>query len=289
MHRKAAHILLILALFVSFAPRTSADADDWPKPAEPIHIAGPIYFVGTKGLSSWLITTPKGHILINTGLPGSGPMIETSIRKLGFKPQDIKILAASHAHLDHVGGFAYLKKISGAKMEIMEQDAPVLESGGQADFHYGTRKDMAFPAVKVDRPLHDRDTIQLGNVTITALLTSGHTKGSATFTTTVTDNGKSYFVVFPDGTGINPGYRFVNKPSYPGMPDDYRRTFEVLASLKPDIWLAPHVEAFDFWGKRELVPTKGIQAWVDPEGYKQFVAGKRADFEAEVAKQKSSQ
>jgi len=278
-------LALVACSFALLSLQSHADANDWPKPADPVKIVGPIYFVGTKGLCSWLITTPQGHILLNTGLPGSGPMIEASVRKLGFNPKDIKILIASHAHLDHVGGFAYLKKISGAKMEMMDRDVAVLESGGKSDFFYGTHKDMVFPAVKVDRALHDGDTIQLGNIILTAHLTAGHTKGSTTFTTTISDNGKSYAVVFPDGTSVNPGYRLAKNPSYPGIASDYRHTFEVLESLHPDIWLAPHVEAFDFWKKRARATTEGVKAWIDPEGYKQFVAGKRADFEAELAKQ----
>jgi metallo-beta-lactamase class B len=275
-----------LAAF-SLAPslQSHADAYDWPKPADPFKMVGAIYFVGTKGLCSWLITTPQGHILINTGLPGSGPMIEASIRKLGFNPKDLKILVGSHAHLDHVGGFAYLKKISGAKMEMMDRDVPVVESGGKSDFFYGARKDMGFPAVKVDRALHDGDTIELGNITLTAHLTAGHTKGTTTFTTTISENGKSYGVVFPDGTSVNPGYQLAKHPSYPSIATDYRHTFEVLGSLKPDIWLAPHVESFDFWAKRARSTKQGITAWIDPEGYQQFVATKRADFEAELAKQ----
>jgi metallo-beta-lactamase class B len=285
--RKSGFPLAVAVLLIVLLPglRISADAGDWDKPADPIKIVGPIYFVGTEGLCSWLITTPQGHILLNTGLLGSGPMIEASIRKLGFKPQDIKILLASHAHLDHVGGLAYLKKISGAKMEMMDRDVPVLESGGKADFLYGNKKDMSFPPVKVDRSLHDGDTIQLGNITLTARLTPGHTKGSTTFVTTITDNGKSYSVVFPDGTGINPGYQFVKDPSYPGIAGDYRHTFEVLASLNPDIWLAPHVEVFNFWAKRARAAAEGVQAWVDPQGYKEFVAAMHARFEAEFAKQ----
>jgi metallo-beta-lactamase class B len=285
--RNKLFLSLALAVFSSalLSLQSHADANDWPKPADPVKIVGPVYFVGTKGLCSWLITTPQGHILLNTGLPGSGPMIEASIRKLGFNPKDIKILVASHAHLDHVGGFTYLKKISGAKMEMMDRDVSVLESGGKSDFFYGTHKDMVFPSVKVDRALHDGDTIQLDNITLTAHLTAGHTQGTTTFTTTISDSGKSYVVVFPDGTSVNPGYQLAKNPSYPGIASDYRHTFEVLGSLHPDIWLAPHVEAFDFWNKRARASTEGVKAWIDPDGYKRFVAGKRADFEAELAKQ----
>jgi metallo-beta-lactamase class B len=242
--------------------RLSAAKLQWEVPAEPVRIAGPIHFVGTQGLASWLIATPAGHILLNTGMPGSGPMIEASIRKLGFKPEDIKILLIGHAHVDHAGGHAHMKRVSGAQVAAMAEEAPLLESGGKTDFQYGTVPAFGFEPVKVDRRLRDGETVTLGAVTLTALHTPGHTRGSTTWTTTA---GR-YKVVFPDGAGLNPGYRVGRDPSYPGIADDFRRTFQVLSSLKPDIWLAAHTDVFDFERKRQ----RG--AWVDPRGYRRYVA-----------------
>lgn len=267
-------------LFITLASK----ALKWDEPAEPIKIVGPLYFVGTQGLSSWYFHTPDGGILLNTGTPNSGPMIAESIRKLGFKPEEIKILINGHGHSDHAGAFAYMKKLSGAQVAIMQEDVPMVQDGGKSDFHYG--KDwqiMGQPPVEVDRVLRDGDTVALGDVVLTALHTPGHTRGATTWVTTLVDNGKAYRVVFPDGGGFNPGYRVSDKsPSYPGITEDYRRTLHTLEMLKPDIWGGHHTEYFDINGKRERAKTEGVDAWVDPEGYREFIAGKRRAFEDEV-------
>lgn len=239
--------------------KTATKLLKWEEPAEPFKIVGPIYFVGTKGLGAFLITTTEGHILLNTGMPSSGPMHEASIRKLGFKPEDIKILLTGHAHSDHAGGLAYIKKLSGAQMASIDMEKDLLESGGKLDFHYGKYKEFEFEPVKVDRVLRDGEIIKLGDVAITALLTNGHTHGSTTFVTNVVDGGKVYTVVFPNGTSVNPGYQLVVNPSYPGIADDYRRTLHILEMLKPDIWLGLHAEWYDPEGKRARAATGRCQ------------------------------
>jgi metallo-beta-lactamase class B len=267
-------------LFLSLARKVLK----WDEPTEPIKIVGPLYFVGTMGLSSWLFTTPEGHILLNTGMPDSGPLIVESIRKLGFKPEDIKIIINGHAHSDHAGAFAYIKELTHAQLAVMEPDVRPMEDGGKSDFHYGTDwKIMGFPPAKVDRVLRDGDTIKLGEVLLTAYNTPGHTRGSTTWVTTLVDNGKAYNVVFLDGGGFNPGYQVAGKsPSYPGITQDYRNTHHKHELMKPDIWLGHHTEYFDLAGKRHRAKTEGVNAWVDPEGYRRFVAGKKRAFEDEV-------
>jgi metallo-beta-lactamase class B len=147
----------------------------WDEPTDPIKIVGPLYFIGTQGLSSWLFTTSEGHILLNTGMPDSGPLIVESIRKLGFKPEDIKIIINGHAHSDHAGAFAYIKELTHAQLAVMEPDVRPMEDGGKSDFHYGADwKIMGFPPVKVDRVLRDGDTIKLGEVLLTAYNTWPH-------------------------------------------------------------------------------------------------------------------
>jgi metallo-beta-lactamase class B len=264
---------------------TAAKQLGWTEPAEPVKVVGPIYFVGTRGLGVWLITTSEGNILLNSGMPGSGPMIEASIRKLGFKPEDTKLMLTCHAHIDHVGGHAYLKNISGAQVVMMDKEVELLQSGGKTDFNYGSVSEFAFVPVEVDRVVRDGETVRLGEVTLKAILTPGHTRGSTSWATTVTDRGKRYSVVFPDGTSVNPGYRLVNDPSYPGIADDYRRTFRVLAALKPDIWLTPHPEMFNLEAKRQRAIKMGAAGWVDPVGYRNWVASRRAAFEAAVKKE----
>ena len=257
----------------------------WDDPTEPTKVVGPIHFVGTRGLSSWLITTTTGHILLNTGMPASGPLIEASIRKLGFKPEDVKVLLTCHAHIDHVGALAYLKRITGAQMVAMDTEVDLLQSGATTDFKYGSVPEFRFEPVQVDRVVRDGEKVTLGNVTLLALKTAGHTRGSTTWVTNVTDGNRTYTVVFPDGTGVNPGYRLVKNPSYPGIADDYRRTFQTLAALAPDIWLTPHTQPFDFEAKRARAATEGVNAWVDPEGYRIWVDLQRQKFEAAEAKE----
>ena len=263
-------------LFITLAGK----ALKWEEPAEPVHIGGPLYFVGTKGLGAFLFATPDGHLLMNTGMPSSGPMILDSVRKLGFKPQDIKLLIASHAHIDHAGAMQYIKKQTGAELALMEEEARLAENGGKGDFRYGD--EFAYPPVKVDRLLTDGDSIHMGNVLLTAHHTPGHTRGATTWLANIEVDGKAYLVAFPDGAGFNPGYHLEKQPSYPGIADDYRRTHHFLEMLKPDIWLAQHNEYYDLAGKTQRAQTEGIKAWLDLEGYRRFIAKKKRAFEEEV-------
>jgi metallo-beta-lactamase class B len=261
----------------------------WEEPAEPTRIVGPLYFVGTQGLGSYLFKTSDGLILMGTGMPSSGPMIANSIRKLGFKPEDIKVIVTWHAHADHAGAIDYFKKLSGAKLAMMAGDVAPMEDGGKSDFHYGWDwKTMGWPPAKVDRVLHDGDTVKLGEVTLTALNTPGHTRGDTTWTTTLVDQGKSYKIVWPDGLSVNPGYRVTTHPSYPGIGDDYRRTGVRLAELKPDIWLVSHTERFGMDEKRARAARVGAAAFVDPEGYRKYIQAQRALFDEEVAREAKS-
>jgi metallo-beta-lactamase class B len=217
---------------------------------------------------------------MNTGMPSSGTMIVDSIRKLGFKPEDIKLMINGHAHIDHAGAFAYFKEQFGADMAVMREDVAAMESGDLGDFKYAD--DFVYPGVKVDRILRDGDVVELGEVSLAAYLTPGHTRGATTWVVTVVEDGKLYRVVFPDGAGFNPGYRLMKNPSYPGIAEDYRRTHHILEMLKPDIWLAQHNEYYDLEGKRKRAESEGVAAWVDPEGYRRFIAGKKRAFEDEV-------
>lgn len=252
----------------------------WEEPAEPARIFGPIYFVGTKGLGVFLFTTSEGHILMNTGMPSSGVMIEDSIRKLGFSPEDVKIMITGHAHIDHAGAFAYLKEKFGAQMAVMKDDVPAMESGDKGDFKYAD--DFMYPPVKVDRVLRDGDTVKMADVLLTAYHTPGHTRGATTWVANIVVEGKAYVVAFPDGAGFNPGYRLAKNPSYPGISDDFRRTHHFLEMLKPDIWLAQHNEYYDLEGKLVRAKTEGVGAWTDADGYRRFIAGKKRAFENAV-------
>jgi metallo-beta-lactamase class B len=258
----------------------------WVEPTEPLRIVGPIHYVGTRELGAYLITTPEGHMLLDGAVPSSAPLIEASIRALGFKPEEIRLLLITHAHFDHVGTLAHFKKLSGAAVAVMAPDVELLASGGKTDYLFAKQPKFHFEPVTADRVLKDGDTVSLGGVQLTGRLTPGHTRGCTTWTTTIEEGGRSYDVVFPGSTSVNPGTRFVHGPSYPGVVDDYRRAISVLESLQPDIFLAAHASFFDFAGKRARAATEGVKAFVDPEGYRRRIAAQRAAFEAIVEKEK---
>jgi len=263
-------------------PADQDEVKSWYEPADPIRIVGPIHFVGTRGLAVFLIHTSDGEILLFGAMPKSAGLVEASIRKSGFDPKNIKVMLTCHAHIDHVGTHAYFERISGAQVAMMAPEVELLESGGKTDFHYAKLPAFLFEPVRVDRVLQDGDVVTLGEFSLTAHLTPGHTRGGTTWTMSVVEDGTAYDVVFPDGYSINPGYRLKDNPSYPGIADDYRRTFRVLESLKPDIWLPSHTSFSDFAARRERAATEGIKAWVDPEGYRSFVAERKAKFEGAV-------
>src|SRR5262245_14074017 len=280
-------ISLLVVLGLATQPQTTPKFDDpnWTTPEPPFRIVGSIHYVGTKDLAAYLITTPQGHILLDGAVPSMAGEIEKSIRALGVKPEDIKILLTTQAHFDHVGTLAHFKALSNASVRIMQGDDRLVADGGTSDYLFGQMPDSHFTPVKVDVVLKDGDVIALGGVSMTALRTPGHTPGCATYTMTVSEGDKMYRVVFPGSTSVNPGTRLIQNPSYPGIADDYRRTFDRLASLQPDIWLAAHASFFDLAGKRGRMKIEGGQAFVDPEGYRRLHTAKREAFEAIIKKE----
>src|SRR5687767_11342077 len=174
-------LILVLALLLVSADKPAQQDNDWTEPFPAFRIAGNLYYVGSKGLANYLVTTPQGHILINSDLEVSVPLIEASITQLGFKFSDVKILLISHAHWDHDAGSAKVKEITGAKYMVMDADVPVVESGGKADFHYGSDPSTLYAPAIVDRVLHDGDRVELGDVVLVAHRTPGHTKGCTTW------------------------------------------------------------------------------------------------------------
>lgn len=246
---------------------------------------GGLYYVGSEDLAAYLIVTPRGNILINSNLESSPPQIRKAIESLGFKYSDTKILLISHGHFDHCAGSAEIERETGAKYEVMAQDVPVVQSGGRNDFHYATDKSMWFPPAKVDRILHDGDTVSLGGTTLTAHLTAGHTRGTTTWTLDEQENGRSLHVVIVGSPNVNPGYKLVGNKAYPQIATDYRHEFEVLKHLPCDIFLGAHGVYFDLAGKYERFKNGDKNAFVDPEGYMTYVADREHAFEAELQKQ----
>nr|WP_219860713.1 subclass B3 metallo-beta-lactamase B3SU2-1 [uncultured bacterium]QWJ89342.1 subclass B3 metallo-beta-lactamase B3SU2-1 [uncultured bacterium] len=266
-----------------------AQANDWTEPFPPFKIAGNLYYVGSKGLANYLITTPKGHILINSDLEENVPLIRASVEKLGFKFTDIKVLLISHAHWDHNAASDTIKKLTGAKYMVMEPDVSVVESGGKTDFQYGNDPTTLYKPTKVDRVLHDGEEVKLGGTTLVAHLTPGHTKGCTTWTLKVEEGGKKYNVVIVGSPNVNPGFRLVNNTAYPKIAEDYQKTFDVLKSLKCDIFLGAHGNYFGLEMKYPRFKDEGISVFVDPVGYKNYVEEREQAFKKELAKQKSGQ
>ena len=262
---------------------------DWTEPFPPFRIAGNLYYVGSKGLANYLITTPQGHILINSDMEASVPLIRASVEKLGFKFADIKFLLISHAHWDHNAGSAAIKALTGAKYLVMDGDVPVVESGGKTDFQYGNVPGSLYPPTKVDRVLHDGDEVKLGDAVLVAHLTPGHTKGCTTWTMKVQQAGRTYNVVIIGSPNVNPGYQLVNNTSYPQIAADYERMFRVLKSLPCDIFLGAHGSYFDLETKYARL-KKGTPPipFIDPEGYKKYVAEREQAFKRELARQRAT-
>ena len=258
----------------------------WFEPASPFRIVGPIYFVGTRGLGAYLIATPNGHIMLDGGMPSSARDIEASIRRLGFEPRDIKIILVTHAHIDHAGTVAHFRKLApAAAVAVMEGDAEILQTGGREDPVYGGFLSLRYPATTPTRVLKDGSTVSLGDITLTARKGAGHSPGCTTWITTVTDDGRPYVVVFPGSSNVNPGMRLLVEPSWPGIADDFRATFQMLESMKPDVWLGAHTERFSFESKRTRMENEGVSAWVDPQGFREYVAADKARFERLLEKE----
>jgi metallo-beta-lactamase class B len=277
--------LLFALLFLPVTKEAKAQ-DDWTEPFPAFRIAGNLYYVGSKGLANYLITTPQGHILINSDLEANVPLIKASIESLGFKFTDVKLLLISHAHYDHNGGSAIIKKLTGAKYMVMETDVPVVESGGKSDFQYGNDPTMLYPPTKVDRVLRDGDEVKLGDAVLTARLTPGHTKGCTTWTMKVKDGEKTRDVVIIGSPNVNPGYKLVGNSVYPGIVEDFEKTFKVLKSLPCDYFLGAHGSYFDMETKYAQLKAGVSTVFIDPVGYKNYVADRERAFRKELAKQK---
>jgi metallo-beta-lactamase class B len=273
--------LLTLTVALGFVQQ-----DDSLQPFPPFKIAGNLYYVGSHGLASYLITTPQGHILINSDLEASVPLLRASVEKLGFQFTDVKVLLISHAHFDHDAGSAAVKRMTGAKYMVMDGDVPVVESGGKLDFFYGTSPSGLYPPAKVDRVLHDGDSVTLGGSTLIAHLTPGHTKGCTTWTMKTTEDGKSYNVVILGSIGVNPGYVLVNNKDYPQIADDYVRGFKTLRSLPCDVFLASHGRFYDMQAKyAKLQKGGGPNPFIDPAGYKAHLDLQEKNFRAKLEEQ----
>ena len=252
---------------------TVAAQNDWNEPFPPHRIADRLYYVGSKGLSSYLITTSKGHILINSSYERTVPLIRASVEKLGYKFSDVKILLGSHAHSDHMEGNALVKELTGAQVYVMRGDDQVITAGGKGQYLYNA----TWKPCKVDRVLNDGDKVALGEAELVAHLTAGHTRGCTTFTMRARDGAKMYDVVIVGSPNVNPGYKLVGNKEYPEIADDFARTFRVLKALKCDIFLGAHGNYYGMEGKFARMKA-GTNPFVDPEGYRAYIDEREAAY-----------
>jgi metallo-beta-lactamase class B len=262
------------------AARQPSQREIWNTPAEPFHIIGNVYYAGTGGLAAYLFKTEDGLILLDGALPESAPLIEANIQALGFKLSDVKIILNSHAHFDHSGGLAQLKKDTGGLLYAMEGDVSALEGG----FYLGSESDKTrnAPPVKVDKVLRDGDTISLGGVTLKAHHTPGHTRGCTSWSETVHDQGKPYELLVFCSASVAAN-RITPPLQYPGIVEDYRKTFAKAKEMKVDIFLAPHPEFFDLVGKRAKLKDGGPNPFINPSEFKPFVEMMESAFEKILA------
>lgn len=248
----------------------------------PVRVIGNLYYVGTRDLASFLITTDEGHILINSGYASSVPMIRDSIEALGFDIEDIKIITTAHAHNDHVGGLAELKHLSGAETHMHGGDVPILISGGDDDYRYPGGRGLLFEPIAVDHMINDGDTIELGSTVLTVHLHAGHTKGAISFSMEVEEGGRSYDVLLANMGTVNDNVNLTYMPGYPEIVADYEKTFADQKAMNPDIWLASHAGQFNMHDKYQPGMAYSPNNFLDPEGWHSKVADYEAAFRARI-------
>jgi metallo-beta-lactamase class B len=255
-------------------------------PVEPFRIAGNIYYIGSNDLTSYLIVTPKGNIIIDSGSKEMVPQVTANIIKLGFKPTDTKIILNSHAHFDHAGGIAELRRQTKAEFWASEFDVPLLERGGLKDPNFGDR--FPFESTKPDQTFRDGKKVRLGGTELTANITPGHTPGCTTWTTTVRDRGRDLRVIFVCSVSA-PGYQLVGNAGYPNIESDYRKAFAWFKNAKVDIFLGSHA---GFWGlaeKMEKLKQGGPDnPFIDPARYREFIENNEKAFEEKLKTQKAA-
>ena len=273
--------LVIFCLTLAISVPVAALQAGWTQPFPGHRVIGNLYAVGTYDLGVFLVTSAKGHFLINTGLEGSTPMIRENIESLGFQLEDVKILLTMQAHWDHTAALAEIKQITGAEMWATAGDAPVLADGGFSDAHFGGK--VSFKPVKVDRVIKDGEVIKLGDAQLTVVETPGHTAGSVSYAMKVSEGGRHYDVVIANMASINPGKRLVVDPTYPGLAEDFAETFRKQKALPVDVWVAAHGSQYGLHKKYKAGQAYDPETFVDPEGYRAAVGSYERGYLEQLA------
>ncbi|NQX53105.1 subclass B3 metallo-beta-lactamase [Pedobacter panaciterrae] len=262
-------VILFFSSFLATAQQVKEPKDtpiEWSKSYQPFRIAGNLYYVGTEDLACYLIVTPKGNILINTGLATSLSVIKANVETLGFKFNDIKILLTTQAHYDHMGAMSAIKKATGAKFMVDEKDAAVAADGGSSDYALGGHGPTYEP-IKTDRLLHNGDTVGLDDMKLVMLHHPGHTKGSCSFLFDVKDKDRIYKVLIANMPTIVTEKKFSEVTSYPEIAKDYAYTIGAMKKLTFDIWLSSHASQFGLHKKHKAGGAYNPNAFIDRKGY----------------------
>lgn len=241
--------------------------ESWSQPYPPHRVIGPLYAVGTAGLSVFLIATDEGHILINTGLEDSTKQIRENIQSIGYRLEDVKILLTMQAHYDHVEALAEIREMTGAEMWATAKDARILEDGGASDAHFGSCAAYRFRPVEVDRIISQDDVIELGGLRLSVHEHPGHTEGSSSYSMTVRENGRDYKVIIVNMGTINPGKQLIVDPTYPGVANDFAETYRKQKALDVDIWVAAHGSQYGLVKKHTPGQPYDPETFLDPDGY----------------------
>ena len=282
MSKLALELVVTFAFASSLPAQQSEDDRKWNQPLKPFRVIGNVYYVGANEVTSFLITGSAGHVLLDSGFAETASQIQQNIEALGFHLGDVKILLNGQAHFDHAGGLSKLKELTGAQLIASAADAEALARGGKGDFAFGDR--LTWDPVKADRIINDGESISLGDTKMTAHLTPGHTKGCTTWTMSVEENGRNLRVVFLGGATI-PGYKLVGNEQYPGIAEDYARTFALLKRLPCDVFLGAHGSYF---GLEKKLPRLGAKPnpFIDPDGYRQYVEKFERAFREQLEREK---
>jgi metallo-beta-lactamase class B len=264
----------------------AADSPEWRQPFAAHRVVGNIYYVGTYDLASFLVVTPAGNVLINGGLADSVPLMRKSVADLGFQWKDIRWMLTTQAHYDHVAAFAEIQRTTGARLLATAADAVLLEDGGKSDFHFGA-PEFNYAPVNVAERIQDGQTLKFGGTEITVHLHPGHTKGSASYAIPVTEGGRTYRVLIANIGTINPGVKLVGNAKYPGIAQDYAKTFEKQKALTCDIFLSSHASQYGLHRKYASGAAYDPVRFVDPSGYQQAVAAAEAAYRKQLAKERA--
>ena len=265
MKTRIIQLLIASLVLLITSVQVYSQRENWARPFPGFKIIGNLYGVGSYDLSTFLITSDEGHILINTGLEDSTAMIRDNMASLGLRMEDIKILLTQQAHWDHTAALAEIKEISGAEMWATLGDAPVLIDGGFSDPHFGGRE--AFAPIEVDKIIRDGEIIELGDIRLKVHVHPGHTEGSSSYSMVVNENNRDYKVLIANMGTINAGKKLTVDPTYPGVAEDFAETYRRQKAMDVDVWVAAHKSQYNFHEKYRAGQVYSPDTFVDPDGF----------------------